>query len=305
MRKLSNSEMAVARQCPRKWWLSYFRQLQPREEDMIGPRPTGVIIHAGLEAYYRDDQSEKSLWSTIEEIAAECLDKVPEEHDDTRARITKQMELIRIMLQGYLEWVAIEGVDAPLVFIAAEQKISAPLNDRFMLTAKLDAVVYNGETDSKSFIDHKSVQSFDPGLTLLQLDTQMLTYQLLLRLINPHDAEPVTSGIYNMLRRVKRTKAARPPFYLRESIYHNDDELRNHWNHVLSIADRIAGWEDRLTTGADHHGVVPPNPTSACSWSCPFFQVCPMFDDGSAVEIALEAAYVTGDPYERYEKKGT
>jgi hypothetical protein len=46
--------------------------------------------------------------------------------------------------------------------------------------------------------------------------------------------------------------------------------------------------------------VAYPNPQDSCSWKCPFFQGCSMFDDGSDVEAWLENFFEQGDQYARY-----
>jgi hypothetical protein len=46
--------------------------------------------------------------------------------------------------------------------------------------------------------------------------------------------------------------------------------------------------------------VAYPHPTRDCSWKCQFQSICPMFDDGSAVERAIEDQFVVGSPYAYY-----
>jgi hypothetical protein len=43
-----------------------------------------------------------------------------------------------------------------------------------------------------------------------------------------------------------------------------------------------------------------PSPNMDCTWSCPFFSVCSMFDDSSDVERMLEYRYKKYDPLDRY-----
>jgi hypothetical protein len=63
-----------------------------------------------------------------------------------------------------------------------------------------------------------------------------------------------------------------------------------------------------LDEGTAHQAVAYPRPSADCTWKCPFFSVCPMFDDGSAVEQAIDELYEVSDPYAYYgvnEKKGS
>jgi hypothetical protein len=60
-----------------------------------------------------------------------------------------------------------------------------------------------------------------------------------------------------------------------------------------------------LDAGADHHDVVPPNPTKDCTWDCDFVSICTMFDDGSRVEDAVTSLYHQIDPHARYDRELT
>lgn len=68
---------------------------------------------------------------------------------------------------------------------------------------------------------------------------------------------------------------------------------------VTGILSDMARVIRQLDAGADHRAVAYPNPIpDRCPWDCPFIQVCPLFDDGSRVEDAMEATYVKdADPY--------
>lgn len=107
-------------------------------------------------------------------------------------------------------------------------------------------------------------------------------------------------AILNMLRKVKRTAKATPPFYLRHTVHHNVEELRNHWRHVIAIAGEIQLATSRLDAGESHQVVVPPTPERDCRYSCQFFQICGLFDDGSDVESVIEVEYEHVDPMARY-----
>jgi hypothetical protein len=129
-------------------------------------------------------------------------------------------------------------------------------------------------------------------------------YQLLERMTQPKE-QHVTGGVYNMLRKVKRSAAAKPPFYMREMIHHNDHELRNFWLRLYGTLSSMVEIEERLNNGEDHRIVAYPSPMSTCAWDCDFRAVCPMFDDGSHAEGVIESAYRVHDPYARYETEVT
>ena len=238
-------------------------------------------------------------------IAAAAADVAS--HPAQEAEILKERDLAVTMVEGYMQWLEETGADAELRVLAAETKIQVTLTEGVDILTKLDARVEHVPTGRRLSLEHKTVGSLTEPLPLLQLDTQLLTEHLAeyLAAHEPADdesarAQLATGVLYNMLRRVKRTAAAKPPFYGREEVSHNINELRNHWRHVMSIARAIESARDDLDGGLSHHHVAPPSPDRSCSWQCEFFRVCPLFDDGSDVEAALEDLYVEGDPLERY-----
>lgn len=115
----------------------------------------------------------------------------------------------------------------------------------------------------------------------------------------------VSSGaLYNMIRRVKRSQRAKPPFYARIEVRHNAYELEAYKTRALATIRDILRTKKALDNGASHLDVVYPSPNGNCTWSCDFFVVCNMFDDGSRSEDMLTGLYRTGNPRARYEKKG-
>jgi hypothetical protein len=146
---------------------------------------------------------------------------------------------------------------------------------------------------------------------MLPVDEQALMYHLLefLQLRQDFGAEEALNrrtdgGIFNALRKVKRTARATPPFYDRLEVHHNLHEMRNFWMRLHGTIREIMAAKEALDRGADHHYVCFPSPRGDCRWSCSFWPVCPMFDDGSHAEGLLESAYRTHSPYEHYDMPG-
>ena len=50
--RLSNSEIQVFKDCRRKWWLNYYRRLQPKQKDYTGALALGSRIHEALDQHY-------------------------------------------------------------------------------------------------------------------------------------------------------------------------------------------------------------------------------------------------------------
>jgi hypothetical protein len=77
--------------------------------------------------------------------------------------------------------------------------------------------------------------------------------------------------------------------------------MRSFWNRIHGVISDLMNVRRALDTGAEPSYVAYPTPTRDCKWKCQFFAICPMFDDGSAVEQALSDAYEVADPYAYYE----
>lgn len=304
MKRLTNSEMKTFRRCRRKWWLSSVRGLQPLGHDFNRPTGIGNRVHSALAAWY-DPVKPQDPVAFMKAGVARDLEVYPE----ASVEITKEAELAGIMLEGYMQWLEEEGIDRGFKVIAAEGAREAPLYEGVTLLAKLDArIIHEERQDIRLALEHKTVGDLSTPLPLLQLDTQLLTEHLVEFLAlkeEGKEGEAAQGVLYNMLRKVKRTARAKPPFYGREEVRHNVSELRNHWYHVLALARELQDAERRLSAGESPHEVAYPNPTRDCRWDCPFFGVCTLFDDGSDPEAALAANFIVGDPLERYRLEET
>ena len=300
--RLSNSEMAAFRRCPRKWYLGTYRRLKPRAGDTPGGSlHVGNLVHDALAAHYADRTDPVAYAEGQLDMEANAQ---PQFIDEYR----KEKALVTAMLSGYLEWLEETGNDGDLRILGTEMMVEVPLVPGVNLLSKLDAPVERISDGAKLALEHKTVQSLDQSLPLLKLDTQLLTEHLARFLharvegaSNEEAYDQCHGVLYNMLRKVKRTAAAKPPFYDRIDVPHNIHELRNHWRHVLATAVTIQEKTRLLDAGGDHHKVCPPNPRRECAWDCPFFKVCVMADDGSDFEGALGSLYEERDPLERYE----
>lgn len=299
--RLTNSEMQVFRRCRRRWWLSYVRGFEHPEHGAIGPLSVGNLVHDSLAAYYNPKDNRDPLAvlqaTLVEKVAFfPVLEKI----------ILGEGDLSRIMLEGYMQWLEDSGADQDLEVLEAETKMEVEIAPGVNLLTKIDARVMRHSTRTRLALEHKTATSVDqnPNLPLLQIDPQLLTEHLVefLKLQKAGEPESRAEGVlYNMLKKVKRTSRAHPPFFGREQVMHSTEELRSHWHHVLAYARQIQEARAQLESGISHHTVVPPSPDRTCKWQCQFFHLCPLFDDGSDAEGMLGELYVVGNPLERYE----
>lgn len=307
-RPISNSELKTFKRCRRRWWLGIYRGLRPAASDPFGLRDLGDRIHKLLGLYYDPNVGNPS--TAEETIAAWDLETIDlyATYPELEREIAADSELGKIMLEGYFQWIAEEGMDADWEVVAAEDELAIPLDYVGLLrpaelVGKKDLTVHVKSSGIRLFVDHKTVQNLTDLPKIADIDEQFLHYGLLDLLDHRAKGEPgfVDGGIFNMIRRVKRTANAKPPFFGREEVRHNIDELRSYWLRLVGEVLELQRAEDRLLSGEDHRMVAYPTPSKDCSWDCEFRSVCPMLDDPhSHAEEFLSEAYVVGDPYARY-----
>jgi len=295
---MSQSEASTFRECRRKWWLGTYRGLQPREQRVTGPLALGTRIHSCLESYYTDGRDPLEVHREL--VDRDRLELVMVERDP--AELDKEAELGRLMLEGYLEWLEETGADADYDVISSEEILTVPLLDgQVEMVGKLDMRVRRKSDGVRLFMDHKTAASPNDIATIAAISEQFLHYHLL-ETLKPGEDTRCDGGVYNILRKVKRTASARPPFYERIEVRHNRQQLESYWNRFHGIVMDIMRVRAALDAGADHRVVAYPTPTKDCSWKCSFYAVCPLIDDGSAAEAMLEDFFAPGNPYARYDE---
>lgn len=317
IRRISNSELTTFKQCRRKWDLAWRRGLRPKRESPLGALAIGTNIHAALASYYvpdgqprTDPQDELEL--LLREAAA-ALGRywgqqgqlVPE----GELKILKsEGDLQRIMLEGYIQWLADTGADEHFTVIEPESYVEVRYvtDDDYVIyiIGRLDVRVLINATGELTFLDHKTTASIASLVKWLRLNSrsQFNTYRLLLMLTNKSVAN---GAIYSMLRKVKRTVRAQPPFFHRELVTFNRHELdafKQQLDGVLVDMLKVERRLDDMTDAeyAKHHNLFAyPTEGPHCAW-CPFRNICPMFDDGSRVEDAIAGNFTAGEALHYY-----
>jgi RecB family exonuclease len=303
--RISNSEIQTFKDCRRRWWLSYYRRLQPKTQQMTGALALGSRVHEALDMYYSKNIPLLEAHAQLVEIDKQ---KLIESYRDTYD-LESEAELGRIMLDGYIQWVEENGIDAELEMISTEEIIEMPLmNDTVILQGKIDMRVRRKADGVRMFRDFKTVGgSFTDFSAMAHMNEQILTYMMLETAQNK-DGERSEGGIFTMLKKVKRSANAKPPFYEQLEVRHNVFTLRSFWQRMHGVLTDMMNTRKYLDEGGDHRFIAYPHATRDCKWKCSFFSICPMFDDGSAAEAALEDAFQSADPYDYYksteEKKG-
>lgn len=304
-RYVSNSELRTFKRCRRKWWLAWHRGLRLKKESQVGVRQVGTRLHLALKTHYAPDGPADMLAELERQIIIDRT-KIEGESEEVHKQFESEANLERIMLEGYLEWLAETGADAELVVDSAETYVEAGLlefDEKVAIIGKMDVRVRRTLDNVRLFIDHKSVASLVQPTLMLALDEQMLHYHLLELLTTDEDGPRSDGALYNMLRRVKRTAKATPPFYARVEVRHNKHELDSYRHRMVGTIFNMLEVQNGLENGVSHRTNAYPNPTRDCTWDCPFIAICPMFDDGSRVEGAIAEYYVAGDPLDYYQNE--
>jgi PD-(D/E)XK nuclease superfamily len=306
---ISNSEISTFDRCRRKWYLAYYLGMVPSDDPPVGNAILGTRVHAALEGYYGYQLDPSDVLNVLYALEADAS-------PDWKTELMAEREIAVTMVTGYLEWVAETGEDANLRVVAVEQDAEVPLPGMpgVLLKARMDQVVYSEETGMLSFLDHKTAATFDSH-DIMDLNPQFKFYSIVQRLLAGPDGPPVSGGIINTLRRVKRTERSKPPYYRRDGFRYNDVQLIAALERVTAIAGQIRQARAMLDdtyqrAGGDLHAVnalqrreLYPSPIATlCRWDCPFVAICPAMDDGSDWPgiMTRSGKYRQDNPYRYY-----
>lgn len=309
--RVSNSELQTFKDCRRKWWFAYYRELGLRRGEVSGARSLGTRVHLVMQGWVK---SEGDPSQALREVYDHDVNLMLEagRTDEEVAEVWKEFDLAHAMVTGFFDWMADEGLDDGFEVVGHEEVLEVPLDyaDDVYLRGKLDQRVVRKVDGARLFRDFKTVGNLSEPVKWLHLDEQMKTYQLLefMHSLSETGGEPqwrTDGGLYLMLRKVKRTTAAKPPFYGQLEVHHNRDEIRSMWKRVAKVILEIVETRRQLDQGGDHQYLVPPRPSRDCTWKCDFFPVCGMVDDGSNADGVIDEFYERIDPHERYKIEET
>jgi RecB family exonuclease len=299
---ISNSEIQTYKSCRRRWYLAYYRELglTGSAEKSVGARQLGTKVHVALDKMYSENANPIEV---VNALYAEDIERWP----SAREALQREADLARAMLEGFVQWIEETGADEFIRVVATEQALEVPLDaiPGIRLKGKLDQRVIRELDGARLFRDWKTVGDLSTPLRLLPIDEQMKFYHLLEHLdaldkTGSGPPEPTGGALYAMLRKVKRTGRANPPFYDQIEVRHNLETLRSMWLRTVRVIHEIVALRAELDSGVDHRYAAYPRPSRDCSWSCDFLPICPMFDDGSNVEGLIAEHYTHVDPDARY-----
>ena len=304
---ISNSEMQLFLEDRRVWWLTYYRRLRFKRghREVTGARALGTRVHRALELAYSDDVNPAMQLKKIyeaEEVDFKSVGVSQFELDG----LWKEFDLAHAMVSGFVDWVEENGIDNGLTVVAREDVVQVKSHiPGVFWRGKMDQRILREADGARLFRDFKTVGNLTDPIKMLPHDPQMRFYHLLeyMQSIEQTGGEPqwrTDGALYLMLRKVKRTAAAKPPFFGQLEVHHNIHEIRNTYKIAARITDEIVELRNALDAGGDFHYLCPPRPNRDWTWKNDFFPVMSLFDDGSDFEGMLAEYYEECDPDERY-----
>lgn len=294
MLKVSPSEMARFRRCRRSWYLTYHQRwsVDPAYAPATSVALLGTRVHTAMEAYYGYG---------IEPVSAlACVyDSERTRRPESASELVAEQDWATIMVAGYLEWAAENGVDEEYDVIETERTLDVPIlltnGEMAIVSGKLDQIVKRTMDGAHLLRDWKTTGTLHKADMLL-IDEQMRIYAALLTV--SLEGLRVDGALYAMLLRSKRTARSSGPYYEQVHISYNGAEHMSMLTRIRGTLDDMERVTRQLNAGADHRLVAYPNPVvDRCAWDCSFKNVCPLFDDGSRAEDAMRGNFIQRDPY--------
>lgn len=283
----SHSEMAVFKDCRRKWYMQYHLKLRRKREPRSVARDTGILVHEALDLFYKAGGlngagSNELALDFLRNASDEDMLKVEETE---RPKVKEAHDVARILTEGYFEWLHETGADIGLVIDRSELELRAPGP---VEGTEIMGIIDLGGTDERSgdlfVMDNKITISIDNMVKTLHIMEQGPMYAVLAK-INDPDPNRGFRVIWNMIKRNKQTARAKPPFYQRYELAINADQLRQFYAQLQGQIEDILRTEARLNAGESHIKVAYPTPTQDCTWKCPYFSVCGAMNDMTRNDI--------------------
>lgn len=285
--RIRQSEITAFNDCRRKHHFGYTRNLEP-DVDGSGRMPpkekadAGSAFHAGAEVFHQDGSAEEA------EAAVKAWVVTRSELDEEAILADKEWnKVLRLgvaMLEGYIEWCEVEGIDVGWRVVAVEYQWEVELFEGVWIYGQIDLVLEHISTGLLRVVDLKSKDSAKEAPQ--PVDFQLRTYSWAVDKL--FDGE-VDDASWRVAKRVLRTGRANPPFYMEHPIPITRGVLERHEEHLKMRV--LAIMEAREYHPDPDDAYLFPNPGPDCSWKCDFTNLCPMVDLGDDWETVVEFSY--------------
>lgn len=297
--KITQSDLAAYKRDRRIWFLKTFLGIRSKTIDSIGPLTAGTMAHAALEAKYKYGEDMLPWYRDYARREFEVHRKADPYLQ--RAAWDAQAELIRVVLEGYEEWIDADNLDAPWETVDVERllEVRATVNGYpVLLTGKVDLIMRNRFTGAQRIFDWKTTNNIERTLMQAHSTEQLPFYMTLLMALEPHTR--VDGAAFNVLLKSKRTARAKPPFYKRETVGYDTRALTAR---QASIDGTISDYVTTVTRL--HEGVAEPlrvcyaNP-GVLNFDRGLNPLIDIMDNGGNVAGIIRSQYQQVNPYARY-----
>lgn len=290
--------MLTYKECKRRWMLEYYMGLRKKHQAPRIAADTGTATHEALHRFYimggmdNYDKASEAGMSVVTQARDQALARdLSEEEKDAIEVIYSTTEIIT---KGYFEWVKETGADDNWKVLGSEEKVTipGPVEGTF-IKGYMDLWGEHHPSNDMLVVDTKVVGQFGQILKTLHINEQGPLYALMMQVMNPEREHRGFRVVWNMIKRNKQTRRAKPPFYQRYELAINIDQLRQFYAQLQGQLNDMLRTEERLNNGEAHVQVAYPTPSQDCSWKCPFVSVCgAMNDPRSDAEWLIQNNYV-------------
>lgn len=289
--RIRQSSIKEFLRCRRKWAFDYLESIEP-QRDPNTPHPhfaLGHVLHTAIEAYWQGENPMK--------VVLDAENAVSEASRSNGEFLSKEwtdiFNLLRVMVSGYPTW-AESGEFHNIKVLSTEQDMEWHVGDingiDVTVTGTVDRTEEDIFTGAKGVVDIKSTQSFQRSNTH---SFQLLTYSVLVQETLGWTPDFL---ITEQIKKVKRTGAAKPPFYNRIETYVNGAMVDNHREHLFEILHDMTALVGRHSVMGMESGGLYPNRTKDCGWDCPYLAPCTALDDGSNYQNIILTNYKKKEP---------
>jgi hypothetical protein len=252
----------------------------------------GIGLHECLEAVYLGEPWKMVFENWAAERWAELVAGGISDRAEVRMQFVKDKAMVVHLVEGYIEWAAVNQIDAGWEVVEVEAKHYIDVGAVTLLPMKFDLLLRHTETGALKLVDFKTAAGFSAdAYTTFQLAEQTLNYAMGVFALYGQIPEVE----YRQLRKVNRENAnSKPPYFRAVNITVTKAE----------IIERQAEYGRIAEERADPDRRVYSNPSACCgSWKNDWQGPCLLVHQGFTPLEALEASskYAPKDPYERYE----